>query len=99
MQPKPCHVCTSQGETTIGQLARFPRAALDADGISIDHDALHHTFTTLSGVGDVPCEEAGNIFVREGGLWAQINGVLLDVPTAQIRSCLVTAAKLMAPRM
>jgi hypothetical protein len=66
--------------------------------LDIDRDTLGHKFTTVSGIGDEADQEDGNIFIREGANWVDINLVLLNDPAQDVLP-MQTAAKLVAARL
>jgi hypothetical protein len=67
--------------------------------LDIDRDNLHHTFTTLSGIGDEAYLEADNVFFRKNETWVQVNVVDLDTPADQIQSGLKTMAQQIATEL
>jgi hypothetical protein len=73
---------TAQVEVFVGDGAK---KALD-----IDKDELHHTFSTLAGVGDEAWLEPDQVFARKGSLWVSVNVVALDAPADQVQKGLQT---------
>jgi len=82
---------TAQVEIFVGDGAK--------KSLDIDRDALHHDFTTLTGIGDEAYLEADNVFLRKGDVWAQVNVVLLDVAPDQVQSGLKTMAQKIASEL
>ncbi|HEY5457379.1 MAG TPA: DUF3558 family protein [Acidothermaceae bacterium] len=66
--------------------------------LDIDRDTLGHTFTSVPGIGDEADQEDGNIFIRKGDNWVDINLVKLNDP-AQNAQPMQTAAKIVASRL
>jgi hypothetical protein len=81
---------TAQVEVIVGDGAK---KALD-----IDRDTLGHPFKTVSGIGDECDQEDGNIFVRKGNVWVDINLVLLNDPAQDVQP-MQAAAKAVAARL
>lgn len=81
---------TAQVEIIVGDGAK---KALD-----IDRDTLGHAFTAVSGIGDEAAQEDGNIFVRKGNIWVDINLVLLNDPAQNVEP-MQTAAKAVVARL
>jgi hypothetical protein len=67
--------------------------------LDIDRDALHHAFTTLTGIADEAYLEDSNVYLRKGTVWVQVNVVLLDVAPDQVQSGLQTMAKKIASEL
>jgi hypothetical protein len=79
---------TAQVEVIVGDGAK---KALD-----IDRETLGHPFTTVSGIGDECDQEDGNIFVRKGNVWVDINLVLLNDPAQNVQPMQAAAKAVVA---
>jgi hypothetical protein len=79
---------TAQVEIIIGDGAKKE--------LDIDRDTLGHKFTSVPGIGDEADQEDGNIFVRKGNFWADINLVLLNDPAQDVKPMQTAAAQLAA---
>lgn len=66
--------------------------------LDIDRDTLKHQFTSVPGIGDEADQEDGNIFVRKGDNWVDINLVKLNDPAQNVQP-MQTAAKIIASRL
>ncbi|HEV7204223.1 MAG TPA: hypothetical protein VGN18_06400 [Jatrophihabitans sp.] len=92
-------LCQFTGPTT-GPTAQVE--VLVGDGVqsalAIDKDNLKHRFVTVAGIGDQCLAEDDNIFFEKGGVWVQINLVLLNDP-AQNTQPLRTAARAIVARL
>ena len=66
--------------------------------LDIDRDTLGHKFTAVSGIGDEADQEDGNIFIRKGDNWVDINLVKLNDPAQNVQP-MQTAAKIVASRL
>ena len=66
--------------------------------LDIDRDTLGHKFTSVPGIGDEAEQEDGNIFIRKGDNWAEINLVRLNDPAQNVQP-MQTAAKIVASRL
>jgi hypothetical protein len=63
--------------------------------LDIDRDTLGHPFTSVTGIGDEVDQEDGNIFIRKGDNWVDINLVKLNDPAENVKP-MQTAAKIIA---
>ncbi len=59
---------------------------------------LGHKFTSVPGIGDECDQEDGNIFIRKGTNWVDINLVKLNDPAQNVQP-MQTAAKIVAGRL
>ncbi len=66
--------------------------------LDIDRDTLGHKFTSVPGIGDEADQEDGNIFIRKGDNWVDINLVKLNDPAQNVQP-MQTAAKIVASRL
>jgi hypothetical protein len=66
--------------------------------LDIDRDTLGHTFTSVPGIGDEADQEDGNIFIRKGDNWVDINLVRLNDPAQNVQP-MQAAAKIVASRL
>jgi hypothetical protein len=66
--------------------------------LDIDRDTLKHQFTSVPGIGDEADQEDGNIFIRKGDNWVDINLVRLNDPAQNVQP-MQTAAKIVASRL
>jgi hypothetical protein len=66
--------------------------------LDIDRDTLKHEFTSVPGIGDEADQEDGNIFIRKGDNWVDINLVKLNDPAQNVQP-MQTAAKIIASRL
>jgi hypothetical protein len=66
--------------------------------LDIDRDTLKHQFTSVPGIGDEADQEDGNIFIRKGDNWVDINLVKLNDPAQNVQP-MQTAAKIIASRL
>jgi hypothetical protein len=90
----PDQMCQYTGPTS-GPVAQVEIFVGDGakKSLDIDRDNLHHTFTTLSGIGDEAYLEADEVFLRKSATWIEVDVVDLDTPPDQIQSGLQTMAQ------